>query len=483
MIHRLAVLVAFGVLLWPPGAGARRPARDVYCSGAYANDLAVLAAHVRKQEARTRYTFCLRSAAVYECLYFGPSGKIRYRRETTASHGTAFAFRRSGTHTYFLTNEHLTDWPFVTSAADAVDGVPSGCRRVSQTLSIVDKEDDGYAKDDIPLQRVLADTALDVSVLKAPVQVAVIPFAFGQSTALQVGNAVQVRGFPLGALQTVSVGRVINPREHDTEGQWDHYDFVTDAQLSTGNSGSPVLAISCKTQRFELVGVYHAAYKEGQSLNVVVGIDEFRELMTTLKPRKKRPRGQPEPTAADRRTLLDQIRRQAITPVFPYGGHVVGLRVAGDRLLYDIYPRSFPMGDWRLAVLEEVPAPGFGRLGRLWFGNEQGLAERAFSTLKPDEQHRVASLLRSLRRYVFAVLRYRKLEPEAKRTRLAHEQLQALKRGLDREDAERRFTVKALVELAGRHAPGPNQTGQPVGVTTTPPAGSATKVEGRKAKP
>ena len=35
----------------------------------------------------------------------------------------------------------------------------------------------------------------------------------------------------------------------------DHVDFVVDALLSEGNSGSPVLAVSCKSRLMELVGV------------------------------------------------------------------------------------------------------------------------------------------------------------------------------------------------------------------------------------
>ena len=32
--------------------------------------------------------------------------------------------------------------------------------------------------------------------------------------------------------------------DHDDYGEWDHDDFVVDALLSAGNSGSPVLAVS-----------------------------------------------------------------------------------------------------------------------------------------------------------------------------------------------------------------------------------------------
>ena len=84
-------------------------------------------------------------------------------------------------------------------------------------------------------------------------------------------------------MQAVSSGKVVNPYDRDQEQGWDHVDFVVDALLSEGNSGSPVLAASCKSRELELVGVYHAGYKGHSALNVVVGIDQLAEFM-----RKKR---------------------------------------------------------------------------------------------------------------------------------------------------------------------------------------------------
>ena len=56
-------------------------------------------------------------------------------------------------------------------------------------------------------------------------------------------QAVQVRGFPLGLIRAVNTGKVVNPYDLDQEQGWNHVDFVTDALLSEGNSGSPVLAL------------------------------------------------------------------------------------------------------------------------------------------------------------------------------------------------------------------------------------------------
>jgi serine protease Do len=171
----------------------------------------------------------------------------------------------------------------VTPDARTVDGVPAGCKRVSESLKIVDNENDAYEADDVPLTKVVADPALDAAVLRAKGALPVLPWKIGRSAALHERDAVEVRGFPLGAFHAINVGKVVSAFQHDDEGAWDHDDFVVDALLSNGNSGSPVLAASCKTGELELVGIYHAGYLLGSALNVVVGIDQLRDLMTTLK--------------------------------------------------------------------------------------------------------------------------------------------------------------------------------------------------------
>jgi S1-C subfamily serine protease len=469
-----AARTAPGPAMPAPGpTPAPGPRPSPYCQGHYASEQIFLAPEARQLEEKTRYTFCIRSTATYHCLFYGPDGALQGHRVSASAHGTGFAFRRDGSYTYFLTNEHVVEWPFVTgSGAAQVEGIPRGCKRVVDSLTIVDSEHDTYTKDDIPLQRVVVDKELDTAVLKAAKNVAVIPFGFGQSAALKVGDAVRVRGFPLGAFQAVQGGKVISPREPDQERGWDHYDFVTDAQLSQGSSGSPVLAVNCATRSFELVGIYHAAYKHGQSLNVVVGIDDFRDLITTLKPRKKRKASEPTLTAADRQQLLGKLRRGAVSPIFSFGGAAVGIRVVDTRLLYDVYAKKFPLVDWRVAVLEDLPAQhGFGRVGRLWFGNELGLLEKAFSDLKPSEQNTVANLVESIRVHFKRVQQYRQYEPLARKSRVDHDRLRALDREMNRGATVRTFHMRALLEIADLYDPSPNDKVLPVSATTTTPKG------------
>jgi len=432
----------------------------------------VLSPEARKQESSARYAFCLRSTVVYQCLYYGADGKVRNRKETGIYHGTTFAFRKDGGVTYLLTNEHAVDWPLVTTTDAKVEGVPDGCKRVSQVITIVESEKDTYTKDDIPLQRVVVDPELDIAVLKARMQVPVIPFSLGQSAAIRAGTGVQVRGFPLGAFQTVNVGKVTNPHDRDQEGRWDHNDFVIDARLSGGNSGSPVLAVSCKSRRFELLGVYHAAYREGQALNVAIGIDDFREIMTTLKPRRhKLP--PPTLTAADRQKILAAVAGGA-TPLFPFGERTIGVRTQGRRLLYDVYSRGFPLADWRLAVIEDLPAPGgFGRIGRVWFGDVPGLKELTFDQLQPPDQHQIAQIVDAFRRQYPLVLEHRRRQAEVKRTREQHEGFKTFELNLDRAAAYRRAVMKGLVEIARRLAPAGNEPHLPLEATTRPSPGKS----------
>jgi len=81
-------------------------------------------------------------------------------------HGTAFAYRRQGSDTLFLTNEHVAVWPSVTDVQHPVEGVRSGCKKVSESIVLVDDEHDSYARDDVPLTRVAADPRLDVAILR-----------------------------------------------------------------------------------------------------------------------------------------------------------------------------------------------------------------------------------------------------------------------------------------------------------------------------
>jgi serine protease Do len=409
LIGGLTVGIAFDML----GRSELSATTTLICEGAYADTLQIESARTRELEQgpKGQYSYLLRSSAKYECPFFGPDGKLHRRRVQASGLGTAFAYETSGTETYLLTSEHAAVWPDVTDGAHHADGVPDGCRRVEEKLRIARDEHDDVDPAPIALTRVAVDPLLAAAILKASQKLVVIPYKVGKSAALRLGDAVEVRGFPLGVMQAVSNGKVVNPYDRDQEQGWDHVDFVIDALLAEGNSGSPVLAASCKSHELELVGIYHAGYKGHGALNVVVGIDQLTEFMR----RKRRiPRG---PTAGGPGApgLEDRARvREALAdgtlPLFDFGGLFIRAE-SGDRgaLLYHVYGREFPLDDRRVAVIEDLAKDGtFGEMGRLWVSGPSGWLEWRPSALGADERDLLARVGDSVRTHVLRTLDLRK---------------------------------------------------------------------------
>ncbi len=238
-----------------------------------------------------------------------------------------------------------------------------------------------------------------------------MPYKIGKSAALRQGNAVEVRGFPLGVMQAVSGGKVVNPYDRDQEQGWDHVDFVIDALLAEGNSGSPVLAASCKSRDLELVGVYHAGYKGHGALNVVVGIDQLTEFMHKKRAPPARAHRGWAGRARRRRSRAPQggARRRAPCPCSTSAASSSGPRTADGVLLYHVYGRQFPLDDRRVAVIEDLPKDGaFGELGRLWVLGQTGWREWPPSALGTDEHDLLARVGDSIRLQILHTVDYRK---------------------------------------------------------------------------
>jgi serine protease Do len=476
------------------GAAVAAPARPL-CTGEYADDMSVLLPGARDLEQhQPSYTFCIRTSAMYECPFYGPDGALHRKRTRVIAHGTGFAYRRFEEGTVLLTNEHVAEWPAVTDADHSVDGVPTGCRRISDYLKIVDSESDEYERDDIALTRLTADPQLDLAVVKAHVPLPVMPWRIGRSAGLKERNVVSVRGFPLGVFKADNVGKVIAAYDHDSEKDWDHDDFVVDALLSSGNSGSPVFAVSCKTGEFELVGVYHAAYAEGSALNVVVAIDQVRDLMTTLKrpPRKKAPEA-PVSLDGESRARLTTLAAASLEPFFPFGTLPAAVRVRADgALVFEILSAAFPLRSQPWLVLEDLPATrpdAFGELGRVWGGNRSGLAAHSRSELDGETQGLVLRILDALRRDGLATFGYRSAEAQADESKDRFEQVSRLQSALRKTTASRGDLVQAVGDLAERLGPkGPHRAASladvlaaPAEQPATPPASAslASPEEGR----
>ncbi|HEY0705921.1 MAG TPA: serine protease, partial [Polyangia bacterium] len=351
------------------------------------------------------------------------------------------------------TNEHVAVWPEVTDSRSKVPGVAEGCKRVDSRLRIVQDEQTEEETGQIPLKLVAADPRLDAAILKAGRRLTVLPYAIGKSQALRQGNAVEVRGFPLGLLHAVNTGKVVNPYDLDVEQGWDHVDFVIDALLSEGNSGSPVLALSCRTGRLELVGMYHAGYKEASALNVVVGIDQLREFMSK---KRRIPRASSEggsPGVAERRRVEDRLNGGGL-PIFSFGGLTIVVERAPDLLRYHVYSRAFPLDDRRIAILEDRPVAGrFGVIGRLSVRGDGGWRSSTLEKLGDDEQDLLTRYFDALRLHVLRVMEHRRLVgagdvPEDRR------RARDLAKTLDRQALAERELGANLLDLVERLAPG-----------------------------
>jgi len=444
-----------------PKSGPSKP----YCSSTYADDFSVLtkSALDLANKSDANFTYCVRTVANYECLSYASDGTIKRAKRQAVAHGTAFAYKKQNAETMLLTNAHVAEWPTVTDDDHPVAGVPMGCKRVSDQLHIVDNEKDTYEGDDISLSKVVTDPSLDMAVVRSKISLNLMPWKIGRSSALRDRNVVEVRGFPLGAFKATVQGRVTSAFDHDDYKDWDHDDFVVDAQLSGGNSGSPVVAVNCQTGEYELVGVFHADYSRGNSLNVVVHIDQVRELMTTLK--------RTTPLQNESAPLSSQLRRRLIDAsaetgqlFVPFGPLTVEARPRSDgAILYSIFPRDFPLHGWPLMIIEDLDRSGeggFGQLGRVWAGNARGLKELSVDKLENDDRIQVDRSLDALRRTALLVAAHRRATARSQTSRESADDLARLEREIRRISSNARDVAQGLNDFADKF--GPTNSDEPI---------------------
>ncbi len=379
-----------------------------FCSGEYADFLTSMNRETRAFEASpggAGYTYCVRATATYEHVYYGNGGKLRRRYVRHVRHGTGFAYKARDGEWFVATNEHVAQHPLVTEAEGEVEGVPAGSRKVRESIRIVKNEADDESSSQIALTKVVADESLDVAVLKTRHPLKLMPYRIGKSSALRVGNAVQVRGYPLAVFAASNTGRVISTGQPDHERSWNHEDFAIDAPLNAGSSGSPVFAVSCKTGQLELVGIYHAGYKDAQSLNVVVAVDQLRGVLEKLQP--TRPEVAHDPL--DRRSLLARLRSAPTPFLMPFADRVVRVDVQGDAVRFGLLDAEFPLtGSVQAALVDrdgDLAEPSALVLpGR--FGEKEIPWPAVDATLRDPGQRLYDALWRQLA----AVLTYREVE-------------------------------------------------------------------------
>jgi serine protease Do len=443
----------------PTGSPAPAPPATAAADGRYYSDsFNPLRDDVRayERDPTNRYTYCIRDVGTYECLSYGSDGSLRRSQHQAVSHGTGFAYQADEVGTRLLTNQHVVDWPYVTDGMHHVDDVPAGCKLVNQKLTIVDNEDDEYEEDDIPLERLAVDVELDVAVVRAKAPLRLLPYRIGRAAALSAGDVVVVRGFPLGVFQAYNTGKVINTYDHDLFKQWDHVDFIIDAQLSSGNSGSPVLALNRRTGEYELVGVFHASYTRANSLNAVIAIDQLDELMAHLRPRTpQRPVELSQLPDGERRLRLQRaLLDHDYLPYVALGPLLVRVNALGDGLVFEVYSKKFPLDDVRVALLLAAPTGGSGdRLSRAYFGNHHGYRAYPASELQPESVALVQRVVDRLYALAGQTLSYRQQSSSAPLSRQAVEQRTALLRAMARAAESDPELAQQLLDLATRRAP------------------------------
>jgi S1-C subfamily serine protease len=411
------------------------------CSGDYADSLPAEKAASILDAVKQPFVFAIRNTATYEHVYYGRDGKLRRAYLRSVVHGTAFAYRIVNGDTQLVTNEHVASQPDVTDDEHAVEGVPTGSKKVREQLKIVRDETDDYEPGHVPLAKLLSDTQADIAVLKTRKQLPVMPYRLGRSAALRPGNLVQVRGFPLGAFAAVNTGKVLNPMTHDTERGWNHVDFMIDALLASGNSGSPVFAVSCHTAEPELVGVYHAGYTDAAALNAVVAIDQLRDELDTLKVPKRDSSGlHGEITAQDRDKLVKQLIAEPTHSVtFPFGGRSVVVALVDPQLMrFSILDDDYPLTTQESMVLADRGQNGFGTLDSVAVSVDGQPVEAPAQALEGEVREHFEKLYESLWRQVLGVADYRARLSKGKLSADAFAEAQAARQRLRKRTAEQK---------------------------------------------
>lgn len=417
------------------------PAPPPLCSGDYADALPAEKANAIMDAAKDPFVFAIRNTATYEHVYYGHDGKLRRAYLRSVVHGTGFAYRSAGGETLIVTNEHVASQPDVTEDDHPVEGVPRGSKKVREQLKVVRDENDDYEPGHVPLVKVLADPQADIAVLKAKKPMGVMPFRIGRSAALRPGNLVQVRGFPLGAFAALNTGKVLNPMTVDSERGWNHTDFVVDALLNSGNSGSPVFAISCRTAEPELVGIYHAGYTDAAALNAVVAIDQLRDELDTLRVPKREPAGlHSEITAQDRDRLVQTLFSDPThTMIFPFAGRAVSVMLADPQTLrFAVLDDDYPLSVRESMALIDRNHNGFGTLDAVAVPVDGLINEAPASALEGEVREHFDRLYDSLWRQVLGVVDYRARLAKGRGSADAFAEAQAARQRLRKRSSEQK---------------------------------------------
>ena len=187
----------------------------------------------------------------------------------------------------------------------------------------------------------------------------------------------------------------------------------------------------------------------------MVGIDQIRGLITTLKPTPRRDLNAQLDVSA--RARMSAAAQNTLEPFFPLGSLTASVRTRNDGVFFfELFNRSFPMRTFPIAVLEDVPTLNddeFGALGRIWFGGRQGLKEYDLSDLDAATRPQLVKLLDGLRRGGLAAFALREADQDANQSRERFERTERLEKALRRTSTGQKDIAQAISDLADRLAP------------------------------
>jgi hypothetical protein len=203
--------------------------------------------------------------------------------------------------------------------------------------------------------------------------------------------------------------------------------------------------------------VYHAGYAGNTPLNVVVAIDQVRDMMTTLKKSPRRDHGEVSSLDKKARARLEAALPTVADPFFPFDGAVALVRPRGDgALVFEVMPPAFPVRSIPALVLEDLPATGpdaFGQLGRAWVGSRFGLKALRTDGLDADTEAFLERVLEGLRANAILAVELRSASALASKDREHYEQMGKLERQLRRSAASQTDLASALSDLVDRLGP------------------------------
>ncbi|MGB9599717.1 MAG: trypsin-like peptidase domain-containing protein [Myxococcota bacterium] len=393
-----------------------RKGDSLRCTGRYADNIEALKREVMEFEksSSSNYSVCIRNTTTYEQIFYSEDGKINKRFIKYVIHGTAFPFEKKGETVYFLTNEHVANQPLVTTENNRLEGVPFGSKKVGEVIKIVQNENDTFEKNFIELKVIAIAPELDAAILEGKVNIRPIPYKLGSSSELKTGNVVMIKGFPLGIFNASNTGKVINVNIEDNDGDWHHTDFIVDAQLNTGQSGSPVFAINCESGEYELVGLYHAFYSEGKGLNLVVGIDDLIDFIRNKKSIIPNPQKELSfLNTSEQFRLISYLLDPKSLKLFQFGDNFIGVTLSKDRTItITVYTDRFPTYTYPAFEIVDRHIRGYGDVDEIILWRSPSSKETIFNWEFSEELKRhLNELYKEIWLQIKRTIDYRNIAP------------------------------------------------------------------------